>query len=235
MATTRTVQDTITWASTILKGQNLYVNNMEPALTISNMVLERVLGPPMRWRYNRGNVNFGISVAGGTDYSVAISDLGWIEKQWLLAADGTIHALEGAEALAKTTNSYRPKTMAPVYDDNAGNITFRFDAVPNASDTVFVDYQRRAPLITSFGSGWGPIPDEYGYIYNKLFLAAAGNLTSDMRAPLWAQEGVSALLGAQQGLTAQAIAIFLGEWDRAMRTLAASQDMGKLGAGALGR
>jgi hypothetical protein len=125
--------------------------------------------------------------------------------------------------------------MAPVYDDNAGNITFRFDAIPDASDTVFVDYQRKAPVATSFGSTWAPLPDEFGYIYNQLFLALAGNLVSDPRAPLWSQYGVAALLGAQTGLSAQAIAIFVGDWDRTMQTLARAQDTIKTGMAGLAK
>jgi hypothetical protein len=98
---------------------------------------------------------------------------------------------------------------------------------------VYIDYQRKAPGASSFGSTWAPLPDEYGYIYNQLFLALAGNLVSDSRAPLWSQLGVAALLGAQTGLSAQALAIFVGEWDRLMQTLSKSQDAVKAGMAGL--
>jgi hypothetical protein len=235
MASSRTLQDTITWAQTFLGGQPLNVTNMEPGLTCGNLVLERVLGPPMKWRYNRNNLSFVISTAGGTDYVQVVGDLGWIETQWLVDPTGNIHSLEGAESLPKSSASFRPKVLAPVYDDNAGNVTFRLNAVPTANDTVFVDYQKKAPLMTSYGSFWSPIPDEYGYIYNKLFLALAGNLTRDSRVPQWSQEGVSALLGAQKGLTAQERAIFLMEWDRAMNMISTGTDRSKIGEQALAR
>jgi hypothetical protein len=233
MACTKTIQDSITWAYTILKQQPLQINNWEPGLTFAQIVLDRVLGPPMKWRFNRGSLSFPITTAGGTDYVQTVSDLGWIEKQWLVDENGDIHQLEGAEELAKTTNSYRPKTLAPVYDDNAGSITFRTDAVPSAANTIFVDYQRKARVLGGFGDSWAPIPDEYGYIYNHLFLALAGNLVNDNRTPFWNQQGVAALLGAQRGLSAQAIAIFLGAWDRAMQTLATSQALTNAGAAGL--
>ena len=235
MACTKTIQDSVTWVSTVLKQQPLNVSNWEPGLTFANLVLGRALGPPMKWRPNRGNVSFGISTAGGTDYVQTVSDLGWIEEMWIADASGKIHALEGAQELAKTTSSYRPRKMAPVYDDNTGSITFRFDAIPDASYTAFVEYQRKAPIAGSFGATWAPLPDEYGSIYNKLFLALAANLISDPRAQAWGVEGVAALLGAQQGLTLQEIAIFAGEWDRLMQTLAKSQDMVKAGMAGLQR
>jgi hypothetical protein len=235
MASTRTVQDTINWAATILKQNPLQVANMEPGLTSAQIVLQRMLGPPMRWRFNRGNFSFAISPAGGTDYIVVVNDLGWIETQWLVDAAGIIHQLEGAVELAMTTTPMRPKVMAPVYDDNAGNITFRLNAVPTAADTIAVDYQRKAPPITSYGCSWTPFPDEYGYIYTKLFLAAAAWLTGDLRAQMWGQEGAAALFGAQTGLTAQDRAIFLGEWERSMRSLASAQDFSKAGNAGLTR
>jgi hypothetical protein len=233
MATSKTIQDTVNWVATILKQQSLNVSNWEPGLTFANIVLGRALGPPMKWRQNRGNISFAISTAGGTDYTQVVGDLGWIEAMWLTDSNGTIHALAGAQELPKSNNSYRPQKMAAVYDDNAGNITFRMDAIPTANDTVFVDYQRKAPVATSFGSNWAPLPDEYGYVYNQLFLALAGNLVSDPRTAYWSQLGVSALLGVQTGLTVQEIAIFVGEWDRLMQTLNRSQEMLKAGMGGL--
>ena len=235
MACTKTIQDSATYVSTVLKQQALNVSNWEPGVTFANLVLGRVLGPPMKWRFNRGTLSFGISQIGGTDYTQTVTDLGWIEKQWITDASGAVHALEGAQALAKTTASGRPRTVAPEYDDNAGNITFRFDAVPSSSGTAYFDYQKKAPIVSSFGNFWAPIPDEYAYIYNPLFLALAGNLVGDPRTPVWTQMGVAALLGAQQGLTVQEIAIFVGEWDRLMQTLAKSQEMVKMGAGGLSK
>lgn len=237
MASTRTLQDSINWATPLLGSQPFNVSNMEPGLHMANLVKQKALGPPMRWRQNRGNLTFAISQAGGTDYSVVVTDLGWIEPEamWLLDGSGNKNALEGAEALAGTTIASRPQKMSPIYDDNAGGVTFRMNALPDANYTVFADYQRKASPMLSYGSTWDPLPDEYSYIYDQMFLALMGSLTRDVRAPYWGQQAVSALLGAQKGLTAQAVAIFLGEWDRAMQSLATSQEMGKMGVAGLGR
>lgn len=235
MACTKTVSDSITWVSSILGNQPFGISGFEPGLTFANITLQRMVGPPMKWRQNRGLMSFPVSAAGGVDYPVQILDLGWIENSWLATASGDIQALELAEDLPRTTLAQRPTVYAPVYDDNQGNITFRLNSIPNFNDTVFFDYQRKAAPMLSFGAKWNPIPDEYGYVYNKLLLAICGNLVRDARWQQWSQEGISALLGAQQGLSAQAVAIFLYEWDRYMTTLASSQNKTKLASAAQGR
>jgi hypothetical protein len=238
MAVTLNLQNTITWTQTLIKQQPLNVTNMEPGLTCANMVLQRVLGAPFVWRFNRANTSFTALNADGTDYAVAIGDLGRIETQWLLDNTGTIQPLEGAICLPKSATVDRPRQLAPQYDDNAGNITFRLDVVPDLESgpyTVFIDYQRKAQLMTSYGSTFGPVPDEFSYVFNMLFLAFAGQLTGDARAFAWGSQGVAALIGAQKGLKAQEIAIFLGEWERAMQTMASAQGMEKLGQAALAK
>lgn len=245
MAVTLNLQNTINWAQPLIKQQPLNVSNMEPGLTCANMVLQRILGSPFIWRPNRGNASFTASNADGTDYVVVISDLGRIEPEgmWLVDSTGTIQPLEGAQCLPKSATVDRPRSISPQYDDNTGNITFRLNTIPDIGTgdvpggpyTVNMDYQRKAPLMTSFGSTFGPMPDEFSYIFNMLFLAFAGQLASDPRAFAWSSQGVAALLGAQKGLKAQEIAIFLGEWERAMQTMASSQGMEKLGQAGLAK
>ena len=238
MAVTLNLQNTINWAQPLIKQQPLNVSNMEPGLTFGNMVLQRVLGPPFSWRFNRGSANFAIQNSGGSDYSVAILNLGWIEDEWLEDANGVYYPLEGAIALPRASTADRPRQIAPQFDDNAGNIVFRFNTIPDTEGgpyRAFVDYQKKAPLIQSYGDTFAPIPDEFSYIFNMLFLAFAGQVASDPRAAYWGTQGVAALLGAQKGLKIQEIAIFLGEWDRAMQTTASAQGMEKLGQAALGR
>lgn len=225
----------ITWVQTILRQQPLNVANMEPGLTLANIVLQRILGPPMRWRFNRNNTSWTISQGAGTDYSLSIPDLLWPEVYWLVDGGGIVQPCEGRLVLPKSATIDRPSLVAPVYDDNAGNITMRMNTVPDAGYTAFMDYQQKAPILTSYGSTFDPVPDEFSYIFNQLYLAAAGQLVADPRALAWRQEGVAALLGAQTGLTAQEIAIFLSEFDRFMMTLANSQGMEKLGIAGLAK
>lgn len=212
MASTLTVYNAIAFVSAYIKGQRLNVNNQEPALGAANIILQRLLGPPCVWRFNRAQTSFAISTAGGTDYSEAVSDLGRIETQWLTDGSGQIYQLKGAVSLAKVSAQKRPTSVAPQYDDNAGNITFRFNAVPNAAYTAYFDYQKKAPLLTSYASLFAPVPDEFAYVFFQLYLAWASALVNDARFPIFVREGISALLGAQGGLDEQSRTIFIGEW-----------------------
>src|SRR5208337_3276831 len=219
MSTTLTLQNSINFAAPILKNQPLMVSNFEPALTAANIVLGTILGPPFRWRFNRNTVSFTITQAGGTDYVQVLPDFGFLETQWLTDATAKIHQFNGAVSLAKETAIGRPSRVAPQYDDNAGNITFRFDRMPDQNYIFNGDYQKKSKLMTSPGSPWGVVPDEFNYIFNDGFLALAMLLVNDSRFPIFENYFVSRLLSAQDGLSDQERDIFLGNWMRVMQTV----------------
>jgi hypothetical protein len=233
MAVTQNVMNSVVFVQTLIKSQRLNVNGQEPGLTAANITLQRIVAPPFKWRQNRANMSIPISTLGGTDYTVSVPTMGWIETQWLTDGTGKIFELGGAVTLAKVGSSARPTKVAPVYDDNQGNITFRFNCIPDQSYTAWFDFQRKAQLITSWANPWGVIPDECGYIYDKGFLALAALLVNDARFTIWEKDFVAALLGAQDGLDEQQKAIFLGDWLAATRTAARSQ--GAVQQGVAGR
>lgn len=234
MATTQNVMNSVVFVQTLIKNQRLNVNGQEPALTASNIVLQRILGPPFIWRQNRANLAVPISTAGGTDYTVSIPKLGRIEDQWLMEpVTGKIMELQGQVSLARVSNTQRPTQVSPQYDDNLGNITFRFNSIPDKAYIAFFDYQQKAQLITSWANPWGVIPDECGYIYNKGFLAMGAALVGDARFTVWERDFVASLLGTQDGLDDQAKAIFLAGWLNDARNVARSQ--GAVQQGVAGR
>lgn len=230
MGVTLNVSNAVVYAQTLIKNQQLNVNNLEPGMTMANTVLQRMLGSPFVWRFNRTTLTVAITTAGGTDYAVSVPTLGRIEKQWLLDATGNIFALKGAVELAKVSSVRKPVEVAPVYDDNAGNITLRFNSVPDQAYTAYFDYQQKAPLLTSYASTFGPVPDEFGYLFNKGFLSEAAQLVNDARFELWRREYVFGLLSAQDGLDAQAADIFLEQMLNTGRTAQRSQAAGQMGS-----
>ena len=235
MATTLTLQAAINFATPILKNQPLMISNFEPALTGANIVLSTILGPPFKWRFNRNTFTIAITQGAGTDYAQALSDFGFLETQWLTDAGAKIHQINGAVSLAKETATGRPTRVAAQYDDNAGNITFRFDRLPDQNYSFYGDYQKKAVLMSSPASPWGVVPDEFSYIYNDGFLAMMMLLVNDSRFPIFENYFISRLLGAQDGLTDQERDIFLANWMRVLQTVARSQGSANLGMAARGK
>lgn len=73
MASTRTVQQTLTWASQFVNLRPMTLGTgFEPALTIANLVLQTILGPPFRWRWNRDMYTASLSAA-AQDFSISFN------------------------------------------------------------------------------------------------------------------------------------------------------------------
>jgi hypothetical protein len=230
MAVSLTIMNAMNFVTPILKNQRLNITNQEPGLTMANIVLQRMLGAPFVWRFNRDHIEFLISKLNGTDYQSNIVDLGRIEAQWLTDQAGTtIFELQGATALAKVSSTRRPMTVAPQFDDNQGNITFRFNSIPDKSYIANFDYQRKARLLQSYGEDFGPVPDEFGYLFNKGLLAEGALIVNDARFPIWEKDFIAGLLATQDGLDAQAKAIFYEQMLNTGRTASRSQGASQSG------
>jgi hypothetical protein len=230
MATTRTVMNSLVFVSTLLKNQQLSVNNWEPGMTMANNVLQWMLQPPFVWRFNRASLTFPISKTLGSDYTLSVPNLGRIESQWLTDTAGTIFELNGAVTLARVGISRRPVEVAPQYDDNQGNITFRFNSIPNQNYNANFDIQMKPQMLTSPASTFGPVPDEFGYLFNKGMLSEGALLVNDSRFEIWRKDFVAGLLATQDGLDAQAKAIFYEQMLNMGRTATRSQAAGQGGS-----
>src|ERR1700677_3681833 len=233
MACTLTISNAEQFCKPILKNQPLAVTNNEPALTVGNIVLQRMLGAPFRWRFNRNSLTF-TTITGQTDYSTTVNDLGFIETQWIADANGNIYELEGALSLAVDSTETRPNLITPQADNNAGTIVWRLSQAPDSVGyTVNIVYQKKAPLLSSLASTWNPVPDEFSYIFNLGYLCFTSLLVNDSRFPIFEKWFVGALLGAQDGLSEQEKAIFLGQWTNDMSTVTRAQ--ARVNSGVAGR
>lgn len=230
MSTNLTIQNSVTYCSTLIKNQRMNINNYEPGLTAARDILQLMLAPPFVWRFNRGSFSIAISQAGGTDYVVNVPTLGRIETQWLVTSADVIWDLNGAVALSKVSSVRRPVTVAPQYDDNQGNVTFRFNSVPDQTYTAFFDYQQKPPLITGWSQGFGPVPDEFAFIFNKWMLSEAALIVNDARFEIWRREAIAGLLATQDGLDAQAKNMFYDQMMNVGRTNFRGQSLGQSGA-----
>jgi len=232
MATSINLQSSINFAKPYLKNQDPQVSLMEPALTAANIVLQSMIGPPCRWRFNRGELNFSVSSA-GTDYKQSVPTFGFVEAAWLVDGSGNQYEMKGAVVLSVNGAQARPERIAPQFDDNAGNVTFRLDKTPDQTYTAYVDFQQNAVLLSSPASFWAPVADEFGFIYHYGFLALVSLLVNDARFPIFENYFISRLLAAQDGLDAQARDIFLADCTTRIATLERAK--GSVQAGLAGR
>lgn len=227
MASTITLQNTVTWAQQYLFSQpvNLGAAN-EPAITIANIIKQAILGPPFCWRWNRKvPVAFGLTTS-VQDYSKNYSDFHFLEKAWI-GIDGASKEFEEIkDILPQETIAARPDSAIAVQlDDNAGNITFRVTPAPDTlhTYTAQVAYQMKPTLFTALSGTWAPIPDELSYIYQYGFLGLALAFNRDPRAQVYDSRFIAHLLGCQGGLSEMQKNIFLGKW------LSTAQEVGATG------
>lgn len=210
---TRTLQQTINWATYFLGNRPLALTNSEPALTCANIIIQTMLQPPFRWRWNRNTTTFGISTLGGADYPTSLADFGFIEKAFVTDGSGNIFEIpEIKQELTDDNGKGRPSAICPYIDDNNGNITFRFiPGTPDQSYTVTVTYQKQSVLMTALSGIW-PIPDRYGMVYNQGFLGMMYLFADDGRSGPFLQRFMAGLLSLAEGLSEQERNAFMDQW-----------------------
>jgi hypothetical protein len=187
-------------------------NFQEPAMTAANMVMQTLLGPPFRWRWNRQVKTFSTIIA-TQDYAQAVANFGWIEDASVF--DPTIAKwieMEEKVGLALDSTAGRPRNISAEFDNGTGNITFRFMPIPEKIYSVSVTIQSAAPLFTSTAQTLTPLPDMYSHIFQWGFLTLMWFFADDPRAAQANGKFVSALLAANQGLTEVERNVFLSQW-----------------------
>lgn len=234
---TLTIQETLNWiagfiSQRITVGIGAFVDPisaLDPGLTSANYIMGIIMGAPFCWEWNRVYDSAAITtVAGTTDYSVFLSDFGFLEKAILVnASPGTGEPpnfeLEIYGALGKDGQEARPEKITVLLDDDNGNITFRVFPQPDAVYTIDLQYQKAPILATTLGSTtWAPIPDKLAYLYE-------GGLRAQMYAIYNSQLYLQSmemflrqLVAASSGLSEMQKAIFLEDSLRIARTRADS-------------
>ncbi len=230
MASTITLQDTIYWAQPFMGYIPLSIGtNNEPALTSANTVLQTLLSPPFRWRWNRAVSSSNIA-ANASNIIATLSNFGWLEKAQIGGFDCEIKY----EPLTSPVEKGRPSFIAVDLDNDAGQITF--DVQPTADQTypyTFV-YQEAPPLMTGLTSTWGPIPDYLGYLYNWGFLALMLESVDSTRSMNARRIFVASALSVAEGLKEADRNIFISTWlgqDAATASILQSSALGNQARG----
>jgi len=79
-----TLQSTLNWAAMYIQGTPLLVwAGNEPAVSIASMVRNSFLNAPMTWPWNRKEDSSTTTIVGQQDYTVSLTDFGFLEKATL--------------------------------------------------------------------------------------------------------------------------------------------------------
>lgn len=158
MANKSTIQGTLNWAAAFILNRppmGVAGTYQEPALTIANLLMSTILGPPFAWQWNR-NFNGFSTVQGQTDYTISLPDFGWIEKITASQSGMTPPVIEVqlADSLAVDQVQGQTWKATVINDDNNGNITFRLLPAPDGLYTITLTYQKAPVFLTSL---YGPV------------------------------------------------------------------------------
>lgn len=230
MASSIALQNTINWLTAFIvqrpvTGVGQVAN--EPFLTSANYAMQTILAPPFRWEWNRTAVPSAITtVAGQSDYPVALPTFGWLEKATLVNPNPIGNTppnfeLECFEILAKDGKQNRPQKIAVLLDDGAGNITFRLFPVPDQVYTVDLDFQNSPILAVGLTGTWAPIPDKLAFLYERFVMAQLQMMYNQQLGLSNLEIFFRQLVGAAEGLSEMEKAIFLED---ALRPIRMRQD-----------
>lgn len=163
MASTLTLQNSMTWAQQFLRLRPLNLGSgNEPAISSGNLVLQTILGPPFRWRWNRATTAF-LTVAAQQDNvlllwrAAANVGLGWM----LVDSNGncqqvTVKGRTGGSAPTwnavkgqnTTDNTVTWTNMGPVPSGSSGD----------PQSICFIEHASTQSLATDTpASAWSPL------------------------------------------------------------------------------
>lgn len=120
------------------------------------------------------------SISGQTLTSGApgISNFGWGEFGTMVnenesSSPQKTQYLTVARELEPTSHIAIPSKIS-CFDNQDNTLTVRLWELPGAAPWgITTTYQAKAPLLTSLSSTWSPIPDEYAWLVNEIFVAKA--------------------------------------------------------------
>ena len=144
-----TLQTTINFAQTYIQYSPLTAGTgSEPACTIASMTRNLMCNSPFSWLWNRYEDSSVTTVSGQQDYTVNLTNFGWLEKASLTDPAGKIWEIKDVyntnTLSAQTQPQQRPSAIAIIsYIPNV-SIKIRFLGVPDQAYKVNLTYQGAA-------------------------------------------------------------------------------------------
>ena len=143
------LQNSINWALPYVQYSPLNAGtNGEPAVSIATLIRNSLLGPPVGcWAWNRKEDSSVSTVAGTQDYTINLTDFGYLEKVSLTDASGNTFEVKDVYnnlPLSATAARSRPLAVAVLLSNVGTSVKIRFMQVPEAVYTINLTYQMAA-------------------------------------------------------------------------------------------
>lgn len=101
--------------------------SQEPALTIANEVMSRILAEGMPWKWNRAYIPPFITASLQQDYMTQITDIGWLESGWIVDINNSTSNANRAPKPIRALETVRD------IDQTAGQgVPFNISFIPNS-------------------------------------------------------------------------------------------------------
>src|SRR5437879_10793268 len=130
-----TLTQTINWAATFIQYSPQTAGlGQEPAVSTASAIRNLMLSPPLTWAWNRNEDSSTTTVAGTQDYTISLTDFGFLEKASLTDATGKVTELKyvhNLDPLSKSSDQQRPNEVAILQSTSFTSIKVRFMGVPD--------------------------------------------------------------------------------------------------------
>lgn len=125
----------------------------EPMVSIGSMIRSTILSEPFVWTFNRKEDSSTSTTTMAQDYTILLTDFGFLEKVSLTDSTGKIWEVKEVQniaPLAKNADSSRPLNVALLTKISGTSVTFRFSSKPDAIYTINIVYQKEATIMGPF-------------------------------------------------------------------------------------
>lgn len=183
-----TLQNSVDFAKPFIEYVPLVAGiGSEPAISIGTMVRNTILGAPFVWGWNRNENSATSTVSGTQDYTLNITDFGYLEKVSLTDAAGNVWEVKDVYNTCSlgpgsaTLKLVRPSSVAVKSVIYGTSVTIRFMGVPDAVYVITVTYQSLPINFAQFSVSVAANASAGNTVYTGVFTPASfptGSLAS---------------------------------------------------------
>jgi hypothetical protein len=152
------LQQSINFASTFIEYSPLTAGiGFEPANGIASEIKNTIMNPLLTWGWNRAEDSSLSTVAGTQDYTVNLTDFGFLEKVSLTDPTGAVFEMADVQntfslgkADATVPKRARPNAVCVLLVTYGTSVRLRFMGIPDVVYNVTLTYQKLVNLFTPF-------------------------------------------------------------------------------------